>query len=197
MTDFETSCYYKDGKKIIGAEVRIYNDEGNTIDRILITDAHGLEELETKLSNNVNGSNKTVAFFYISSNGYVNVRKPGDYLSKMIEMAGGRYALENLQLEEENALSTININWEDFYREAKDADILIYNGTIDGGVHSIDELISKNQLFENFKAVKDGNVWSTDLDMFQETSKISEIVQDFYSVINEENANPEFLQHLD
>lgn len=49
MTDFETSCYYKDGKKIIGAEVRIYNDEGNTIDRILITDAHGLEELETKL----------------------------------------------------------------------------------------------------------------------------------------------------
>jgi len=35
-----------------------------------------------------------VAFFYISSNGYVNIRKPGDYISKMIEFAGGRYIFE-------------------------------------------------------------------------------------------------------
>ena len=34
---------------------------------------------------------KTVAFFYISSNGDVNVRKPGDYVARMIDMAGGIY----------------------------------------------------------------------------------------------------------
>ena len=38
---------------------------------------------------------KTVAFFYVSSNGYVNVRKPGDYVAKMIELAGGTYAPRN------------------------------------------------------------------------------------------------------
>ncbi|MBR6404069.1 MAG: ABC transporter substrate-binding protein [Eubacterium sp.] len=152
-----------------------------------------VEDLQKKLENDKK-TGKSVAFFYISANGYVNVRKPGDYLSKMIEMAGGSYALENLQLDEDNALSTININWEDFYREAKDADILIYNGTIDGGVNSLDELISKNELFKNFKAVKDGNVWSTDLNMFQETSKITEVVEDFYKVINEAGEDAVYLK---
>ena len=156
-----------------------------------------VEELEKKLNAKEESGDKSVAFFYISANGYVNVRKPGDYLSKMIEMAGGRYALENLELDEDNALSTININWEDFYREAKDADILIYNGTIDGGVKTMDELISKNELFKNFKAVQNGNVWSTDLNMFQETSKITEVVEDFYDVINEDGEKALYLHHLD
>ena len=51
MTDFEVSCYYKKDKKIIGAEVKVYNEDEDVIDRILITDAHGLEELESKLDN--------------------------------------------------------------------------------------------------------------------------------------------------
>ena len=34
---------------------------------------------------------RIAAFFYIHSNGMVNVRKPGDYVSKMIELAGGEY----------------------------------------------------------------------------------------------------------
>ena len=56
---------------------------------------------------------KTVAFFYISSNGSVNVRKPGDYISKMIELAGGQYIFSADDLNvEENALSTMNIQME-------------------------------------------------------------------------------------
>lgn len=51
MTVFETSCYYKKEGKIIGAEVKIYNENGDTIDRILVTDANGLEQLEDKLNN--------------------------------------------------------------------------------------------------------------------------------------------------
>lgn len=45
--------------------------------------------------------------------------------------------------EEENALSTMNMQMEDFYAAAKDADILIYNGTIEGELGSIEELTSK------------------------------------------------------
>ena len=39
---------------------------------------------------------KTVAFFYITSNGQANVRKSADYLPKMIELAGGRYIFDSL-----------------------------------------------------------------------------------------------------
>ncbi|MBE5890038.1 MAG: ABC transporter substrate-binding protein [Lachnospiraceae bacterium] len=131
---------------------------------------------------------KSVACFYVSANGYINVRKPGDYLTKMISIAGGSYALEDIELDEENALSTVNINWEDFYKEAIDADILIYNGTVDGGVKSIEELLEKNRLFADFKAVKEGNVWCTNMNMFQESSKIADIIMDFYAVISGDDA---------
>lgn len=40
------------------------------------------------------GSGKaTVAFFYITTNGAVNVRKSTDYIPKMIELAGGTFCL--------------------------------------------------------------------------------------------------------
>ena len=38
-------------------------------------------------------SGKRVAFFSVASNGSITVRRPGDYITKIIEMAGGRYAL--------------------------------------------------------------------------------------------------------
>ena len=126
----------------------------------------------------------SVAFFYISSNGYVNVRKPGDYISSMIEMAGGRYCLSDLKVQNENALSTMNINWEDFYELAHDADILIYNGTIEGELSSVEDLKDKNPLFADFKAVKDGKVYCTNADMFQKSSSIVDVVVDMYKVIN-------------
>lgn len=132
---------------------------------------------------------KTVAYFYLSSNGYVNVRKPGDYVSTMIEMAGGRYAYEGITDESDNALSTMNINWEEFYKDTVDADIIIYNATIDGGVKSIDELIDKNALFADFKAVKEGNVYCSNADMFQKTSLVADIISDMYRVISNEDTN--------
>ena len=41
-------------------------------------------------------SGNTVAFFYITSSGSVNIRKADDYVSKMIELAGGTYVFEDL-----------------------------------------------------------------------------------------------------
>ena len=101
----------------------------------------------------------------------------------MIEIAGGDYALKDLLVDEENALSTINIGMEDFYREANAADILIYNGSIDGGIGSIEELLVKNELLKDFKAVKQGDVWSTSLNMFQESSKIADVIEEMADVI--------------
>ena len=86
---------------------------------------------------------KTVAFFYINSMGAANVRKSNDYVSKMIELAGGEYIFHD-PAEDDNALSTMNMQMEEFYAKAKDADYIIYNSTIDGELDSIDELLAKS-----------------------------------------------------
>lgn len=135
---------------------------------------------------------KTVVFFYVTSNGYVNVRKPGDYISKMIEIAGGEYALKSLQIEEENALSTVNISWEDFYYYAKDADLLIYNGTIDGGLKTYHELLSENEMFNDFKAVNNKNVYCSTNNMFQESSRLGDILVELRKVLINDNSDLQF-----
>ena len=138
-----------------------------------------------------------VAFFYISSNGYVNVRKPGDYVSKMIELAGGTYCPNDLDLPEENALSTVNINWEDFYLKARDADILIYNATIDEGIYSVEDLVAKSALFADFKAVKNDAVFCTKADMFQKSSAVADIITDLNHVIaGGEDEDLTYLYHV-
>ena len=111
---------------------------------------------------------KTVAFFFITSNGLVQVRQSSDYVPKMIELAGGNYVFENLG-EPENKRSTLNIQVEDFYAGAKDADYLIYNSSIDGGVSNVDELVDKCGLLADFKAVKEGNVFCTANDVYQQS----------------------------
>lgn len=140
-------------------------------------------------------SEKTVAFFYISSNGSVVVRKPGDYVSKMIEMAGGDYVIQSVP-EEDNALSTMNMQMEAFYAEAVDTDILIYNSAIDGEIHTISELTAKSALLKDFKAVKEGKVWCTGKNMFQETGSMAEMIVDLNKVIEEEETDNQKLTYL-
>ena len=60
---------------------------------------------------------------------------------------------------DDNALSTMNMQMEEFYAKAKNADYLIYNSAIEGELESIDQLLQKSELLGDFKAVKEGNVW--------------------------------------
>ncbi len=126
---------------------------------------------------------KRVAFFYITANGVVNVRKPKDYISSMIELAGGEYALNDLLDVEENALSTTNIQMEDFYVYAKDADVIIYNSAIVGELDTIDDLIEKNALFKDFKSVKNKEVYCTYNDFFQQATKTCDFVEDLHRIL--------------
>ena len=131
-------------------------------------------------------TDKTVAFFYITSNGLVQVRQSSDYIPKMIELAGGKYIFEDLG-DEEVARSTVNMQIEDFYQGAKDADYLIYNSTIDGGVSSIEELLDKCEVLKDFKAVKNGDVWCTTNDMYQQSMSMGYLMQDIHSMLLGEN----------
>lgn len=128
-------------------------------------------------------THKKVAFFYVTANGTINVRRPKDYIAKMIEMAGGNYALADLIDEEENALSTMNIQMEDFYNQAKDADVLIYNSTIVGELETIDDLVDKNPLFRDFKAVKEKNVYCTANNFFQQVMGTSDFIADLNHIL--------------
>lgn len=146
-------------------------------------------------------TDKTAAFFYISTNGSVNVRKPGDYISKMIELAGGNYIFtaDDLSIDE-NALSTMNIQMETFYSKAKYADFLIYNSTIEGEITSLEQLIEKNALFADFKAVKNGNVWCTGKNMFQQTTGTADMISDLHKIFTDkvsEKTQLTYIHHLD
>lgn len=138
---------------------------------------------------------KTVAFFYISSNGYANVRKPGDYVAKIIELAGGTYVPQNTG-ENDNALSTMNMQMEAFYAAVRDADYIIYNSAIDGELKSMDQLLEKSGLLADFKAVKENNVWCTGKNLFQESFGLGNLILDIHEILTEEEPDPTAMTYL-
>ena len=123
----------------------------------------------------------TVAFFFITSNGLVQIRRSSDYIPKMIELAGGRYIFEDMG--EEGGRSTMNIQIEEFYQGAKDADFLIYNSTIDGGVESLEQLLQKCPVLEDFKAVQEGKVFCTTNDYYQQSMSIGDFIKDLHIML--------------
>lgn len=138
---------------------------------------------------------KTVAFFNISASGYVTVRKPGDYIAKMIGLAGGKYVFDQLGEDDKNT-STINLQMEAFYDQAKDADILIYNSTLGGELHTMEELLSQSSLLSQFKAVKNGQVWCTGQNVFQETMGLGGLILDMNRVFTGQQAGTRYLHQL-
>lgn len=131
-------------------------------------------------------TDKTVAFFFITSNGLVQVRRTSDYIPKMIELAGGKYIFDDPD-DAETHRSTMNMQIEEFYDRAKDADYIIYNSSIDGGVKSIDELIGKCSVLSDFKAVQNGNVWCTTNDMYQQSMSIGYLIEDMHEMLQGES----------
>ncbi|MBQ0065210.1 MAG: ABC transporter substrate-binding protein [Firmicutes bacterium] len=144
-----------------------------------------VQEMESILQKENTG--KRIAFFSITSNGSITVRKPNDYISTMISLAGGEYVLKDLRVEEENALSTMHMQMEDFYAQAIDADILIYNATIEGEIHSIQDLIQKENLFKDFKAVKNKKVYCTSQNFFQKSTGMAQFMKDIDAIVHEDS----------
>ena len=138
---------------------------------------------------------KTAAFFSITANDLANVRKGGDYVARMIEMAGGDYVFADLT-DGGNNLSTMNLPLEDFYAGAKDADVLIYNSTIEGTVTSREQLVAKCALLADFKAVQNGNVWCTSQSFFQQSMELADLIVDLHTLFTEETPDETTLKFL-
>ncbi len=138
---------------------------------------------------------KTVAFFYITSNGAVNVRRPEDYIAKAIDLAGGVYIFQDLSAED-SARSTMNMQMEAFYEGARDADVLIYNSAIDGELQTMEDLLDKSGLLADFKAVREGRVWCTGKNLFQESLGLGALIADLHAIVDEDDPNGLELTYL-
>lgn len=151
-------------------------------------EAEKIFEDQTAILDRVSSDEKTgrtAAFFFVTSNGLVQVRQSSDYIPKMIELAGGKYIFENLG-DAGTKRSTVNMQVEEFYNGAKDADFLIYNSSIDGGVFSKEELLAKCEVLADFKAVKEGNVWCTTNDVYQQSLSIGYLMEDIHAMLTGE-----------
>lgn len=127
---------------------------------------------------------KKVAFFALKPDGTVTVRGSGDYIVKCIEIAGGSYVFSSIEGQETNA--SVNITMEAFYEAALDADVLIYNSTIETPVATVDELVSQQPLLADFRAVKEGNVYCTEKFLYQATDGIGVFITDLQKAISGE-----------
>ncbi len=138
---------------------------------------------------------KTAAFFYISSTGGAVVRRSGDYVTKMIELAGGEYAFSGVG-DPESASGSVNLDMERFYLEGRQADAVIYNSAIDGEIATIDELVAKSPLIAEFKAVQSGNVWCTGKNLFQDTTGFGLMISDMHRIFTEDLTGVDQLNYL-
>ena len=153
------------------------------------------KEVISELSDFEN-TEKTAAFFYITTDGKAVVRSSTDYVPAMISMAGGRYSFDGVV--DEDGKTSVSMTMESFYEKARDADYIIYNASIDTTVKSINDLIAKDPIFAEFKAVKEGKCYSTGSNMYQRTDVISNMIMDFHKVFTgEDDGNLEFLSKLE
>jgi len=127
---------------------------------------------------------KTVAFFHINSAGQVVVRRSSDYISRMIELAGGDYVFDDSN-QKGDVKATETIEMESFFAAAGEADILIYNGTIVDVLETVEQLTEQNGLLADFKAVRENNVWCTTQSMFQDTMQHGKMITDFHTVFTD------------
>lgn len=118
---------------------------------------------------------KSVAVFYITSSGKLYVRNAGDYVAKMVELAGGKYVFDDLNT---GKTGTQAMEIESFYEKAKDADYVIYIWSLGGKPATLADFTSYNSVLSDLKAVKDGNVWCTTPDFFQISDTIGSMIND-------------------
>ena len=165
-------------------------DQEEKADQLFEKQKEALKRVEAEES-----TGKTVAFFYITSNGLVQVRQSTDYIPKMIELAGGKYVFENLG-DPDSRRSTVNLQLEDFYDGAQDADFLVYNTTIDRQVQTLEDLLKKCSLLKDFKAVKNHQVWCTTEDMYQQSMSAGNLIEDFNRMLTGDDKETRYLYRL-
>ena len=79
---------------------------------------------------------------------------------------------------------------------SRDADVLIYNSTIEGVMETRDQLIEKCPMLADFKAVQSGDCWCTAQSLFQQSMELADLISDMNLVFTEGSPDPASLRFL-
>ena len=138
-------------------------------------------------------SQKTVAIFSINSTRQVVTRGAGDYFGKMVEIAGG--TLSTPATDAGRATQTVSM--ESFYAAAEQADILIYNASIEDAPENLQQMCAKDSILTQFRAVQEGNVWCMRSSLYQNASRTGAIIRDLHAIVaGEAEDETEFFYRL-
>ncbi len=128
---------------------------------------------------------KKVAFFSVNGEGSVVIRSGSDYIPEMIELGGGEYVFPDAE-DGISSKASVTVSMEEFYAAAVDADYLIYNGTIEQPIGSLEDLFELSSLFRDFKAVREGHVWVAGKDLYQANDTAFNLIPDVHRMLTDE-----------
>ena len=119
--------------------------------------------------------------------GTVYVRNGGDYVNKMLELAGGDYPFADLEPDQGgNTKMTV----EEFYQGAVDADVLIYDNTSDVSVSTVADILANGDYLADMKAIREGNVWGIQKNYWQSADDVATMIEDIATILyHPENAD--------
>lgn len=144
-----------------------------------------LNETLEKISDLPDSERKSVLVFYTtSSKETYYVRNAADYVTELVNLAGGK------QVSEIGAGKSGNtkMDLETFVSTCAQADYVLYNWT--SGASGVENETLQGLIdarlgdwFKDFKAYKDDNVWRTSNDFYQKMDKMGEMVMDIYNML--------------
>ena len=112
--------------------------------------------------------------------GTVYVRNGGDYVNKMLELAGGTYPFAEL---EPGQGGNTKMTVEKFYQGAVDAEILIYDNTSDVSVSTVADILANGDYLADMKAIQEGNVWGIQKNYWQSADDVATMIEDIATII--------------
>ena len=140
---------------------------------------------------------KTVAIFLVDTSGKAQVRSGDDYLSRIVEIAGGNNAFSYLTVAD-SGHTNVNMTMEEFYATAMDVDYLIYNASgYSAGVDTLEKMFDKSDLLRDCRAVKEGNVWWIGPETYQMSDKLGDLISDIHRMLTGEAGEMTFLHHME
>ena len=111
------------------------------------------------------------------------------------KLPSDQYAFDGVV--DEDGKTSVSMTMESFYEKARDADYIIYNASIDSSVKTIEDLIKKDEVLKEFKAVKNGAYYTTGSSMYQRTDVIANMILDFHKVFTGQDTDQlEFLEKM-
>lgn len=112
--------------------------------------------------------------------GTVYVRNSADYVVKMLELAGGTYTFADL---EPGQSGNTKMTVEEFYKQAVDTDILIYDNIDDPNISSVQDILGYGDYLADMKAIREGNVWGLQKNYFQASDDVATMIEDIATII--------------